>query len=955
MERLDDALDDLGEGGKRSTDRILGSLGQLKTALQALGVGIFLRQLYRAGEASVRTKGNVDAMTAGLEAAGDTMERDRELTRFLREETERLGFNYIETGRQLSNYEVALKGSNLSEERRLDLFRQLLEVLRARNLGEQDATLVLRAIGQIASKGAVSMEELRQQIGERLPGALEAAAVKLGVTRKELEKLISTGNLPAAEGLPAIIEGLREQITDEDLANSLDQTNKRLADMVNVGIRLRQAFAEGFSEELTEAFQDIDEASGNIESTGRVAGEALGFLGGAAANVIREIAGLGAEAGNFVGAWTIQRHEIKANTEALEESDSVLAKLLLRLADFDEQLRPDTYRDAGRALDELGAAVGYLSTEAERSNALVLLTETISRLQEENKALPESVRNAAAILVKGYEEAGAVVPGVLRGIVARLEDLGGAGREAAAETVSAVDQVEAALSRWEARVAEAAKKVQADAEKAADEAGLLLATIGDLELATEAQLDAAAKAVEKARDAWELYGQEVPEDLALADKAIRRQLAAIDTLGPAAEEAGDRVRGLATQIGNLSTASRDQADAVREAAVAAVEAYDLAGEEIPEDVAAIVEAVGLVVGANAELVNSAREAQRELEGLIEQVGGLQGANRAQIEQIEEATRRALDAYELAGEQIPPTLRAIAAELGVVSSEAQKAADELIAVVDALTKAFEALDSKAGGEDAGAGLREERRKLQEELSAIASKPILSGEDQQREEEIRKRLREIGDELRDIAEVGGEAAAGVDEVNDAIAEFLKEAGPGLAELSAAQQEAVRVLLGRLQYLGTIGEATGDTVRSIFEQIGGVFEDAGVDVGGLRLALEASSGELFSFRDAWEAATEGATAGLRDQLQATQEATSAAEEQSKQRREEGREREREHSAELRRREELRRADAARQNQEREHLEALPPLIEEVTEALERMLEAQGKVERKFRDIGDAAEESL
>jgi hypothetical protein len=53
------------------------------------------------------------------------------------------------------------------------------------------------------------MEELRQQLGERLPVAFEATARGLGITQQELNDLVSSGDLTAREFFPAFAEGLR--------------------------------------------------------------------------------------------------------------------------------------------------------------------------------------------------------------------------------------------------------------------------------------------------------------------------------------------------------------------------------------------------------------------------------------------------------------------------------------------------------------------------------------------------------------------------------------------------------------------------------------------------------------------------------------------------------------------------------------------------------------------------
>jgi len=62
---------------------------------------------------------------------------------------------------------------------------------------------VLVAFTQVASKGKVQAEELRNQIAERIPGALALAEQAAGVTNEELQKMLETGQLLAKDFLPA--------------------------------------------------------------------------------------------------------------------------------------------------------------------------------------------------------------------------------------------------------------------------------------------------------------------------------------------------------------------------------------------------------------------------------------------------------------------------------------------------------------------------------------------------------------------------------------------------------------------------------------------------------------------------------------------------------------------------------------------------------------------------------
>lgn len=64
---------------------------------------------------------------------------------------------------------------------------------RTLHASNQDTQLMFYAVTQIASKGVVSMEELRRQLGEKMPGALQIAARAFGTTTDALEAAIRKG------------------------------------------------------------------------------------------------------------------------------------------------------------------------------------------------------------------------------------------------------------------------------------------------------------------------------------------------------------------------------------------------------------------------------------------------------------------------------------------------------------------------------------------------------------------------------------------------------------------------------------------------------------------------------------------------------------------------------------------------------------------------------------------
>ena len=71
------------------------------------------------------------------------------------------------------------------------------------------------AMGQIASKGTVSAEELRGQIGERLSGAFGIAAKAMGVSEQKLGEMMQKGELLSKDFLPRFATELEKTFGKE--------------------------------------------------------------------------------------------------------------------------------------------------------------------------------------------------------------------------------------------------------------------------------------------------------------------------------------------------------------------------------------------------------------------------------------------------------------------------------------------------------------------------------------------------------------------------------------------------------------------------------------------------------------------------------------------------------------------------------------------------------------------
>ena len=168
--------------------------------------------------------------------------------------SQRLGTSFTAAAQPFTKFAAAAAGA-LSDQAIRDVFESFATVGVALQLGQSEVTGVFLALQQIASKGVVSMEELRLQLAERVPGAMRLAASSMDMTMQEFEKAVTARTLNAGEFLERFAAKLKEVYGD---AAQLAST-RLFADIQRLGnelLRFRQEiFASGFEEGLQNLVQ----------------------------------------------------------------------------------------------------------------------------------------------------------------------------------------------------------------------------------------------------------------------------------------------------------------------------------------------------------------------------------------------------------------------------------------------------------------------------------------------------------------------------------------------------------------------------------------------------------------------------------------------------------------------------------------------------------------------------
>lgn len=229
------ALNFLTENFKKGTNQVKTAFRsmqmQVLTFAAALGAGglgltnLVSRFIEVAKESS--------RVTTALKNVSGTMGQFAENQRFLLDMAKKYG---LEINALTGNYAkftaaASISGMTILEQR--EIFESMSRAVTAFGMSAEDSNSVFLALSQMMSKGKISSEELRLQMGERLPIALQAMAKAAGTSVAGLDELMKKGKLMSADVLPKFAKSLDEMIPNVDTDNLETSLN-----------RLKNAFTE---------------------------------------------------------------------------------------------------------------------------------------------------------------------------------------------------------------------------------------------------------------------------------------------------------------------------------------------------------------------------------------------------------------------------------------------------------------------------------------------------------------------------------------------------------------------------------------------------------------------------------------------------------------------------------------------------------------------------------------
>lgn len=200
--------------------------------------------------------------------------------KFVNEQAKKYGLNLAESVKAYGRIQAGAKMANMSVAETREMFDGLNTAAVGFSLTSDEMTGIFKAITDSLSKGTLMAEELKGQLGDRMPVAVGAMAQALKVTTPELMKMMERGELIATEVLPKLSKGLKAMAVDSGgFAAGMKTSNKEMARFgTTFQMNMAKMFNAGAEKGLAGFFRNLTGIMEQMSPVFRVVGKVLGVV-----------------------------------------------------------------------------------------------------------------------------------------------------------------------------------------------------------------------------------------------------------------------------------------------------------------------------------------------------------------------------------------------------------------------------------------------------------------------------------------------------------------------------------------------------------------------------------------------------------------------------------------------------------------------------------------------------
>lgn len=247
--------------------------GNMVSAFAAAAAGTFVTQ----------TGQNFESVRNTMLAVSDSSEQAGQNMAFVKDEAFRLGLGLKESAKGFAKM-VSARGEMSLEDTR-QAFLGIAEMGTLLGLSADESGRAINALQQMMSKGVVSAEELKLQMGEVLPNAIQImaksakdAGLTVNGTVKEMMDLQQQGGLISTKVLPHFAKNMREAAQANGALDKALASNRVAMNRFSVSMAegADTVFQTGFGEGLTELFNTLGENIRDLNPLFKAFGRILG-------------------------------------------------------------------------------------------------------------------------------------------------------------------------------------------------------------------------------------------------------------------------------------------------------------------------------------------------------------------------------------------------------------------------------------------------------------------------------------------------------------------------------------------------------------------------------------------------------------------------------------------------------------------------------------------------------
>lgn len=243
------------------TRQSLGLLQRIRGQFLAIGasyIGVFGAVNFTKGIADAQR--DMDSIrNRFLVGFGDDQRRAAEELEYTKRTANELGLEFRTLAKEYSKLTAASLGTNLEGENTRRIFKAVAQAARVLNLSTDDVGGAYKAFSDIISKGTVQAEELKGQLGDRFPGAVQLMAKALGIGTKELMKMMEQGQL-TSDSLVYFADAMAKRVAGT-LPNAVNTFDAQLQRLKNAWFDVQVALGEsGFLDGIASGMERLAEA-----------------------------------------------------------------------------------------------------------------------------------------------------------------------------------------------------------------------------------------------------------------------------------------------------------------------------------------------------------------------------------------------------------------------------------------------------------------------------------------------------------------------------------------------------------------------------------------------------------------------------------------------------------------------------------------------------------------------